>query len=103
MQRLQRTVAQFVEQHQLATSIEHRLLDLVSEVGELSKEALKASQYGRQQFAPCRSWDEEMGDILFSLICIANQSGVDLAQALERALIKYRARILETGDAQSGR
>jgi hypothetical protein len=48
----QKIVAEFVDQHGLQTDIVHRLLDLVSEVGELAKEALKTSAYGTQPFTP---------------------------------------------------
>lgn len=34
-----------------------------------------------------------MGDVFFSLICAANATGVDLEEALRKALAKYRARI----------
>jgi NTP pyrophosphatase (non-canonical NTP hydrolase) len=103
MRQLQQTVARFVQEHEIKTSLEHRMLDLVSEVGELSKEALKATHYGKQPFVAAPSWDEEMGDILFSLICVANQSGVDLERAIERALTKYGARIAGKGNPESGR
>ncbi len=35
---------------------------------------------------------EEMGDVLFVLMCLANQAGVDLGQALEQVLKKARTR-----------
>ena len=41
MTELQKIVAEFVDQHGLHMDVIHRLLDLVSEVGELAKEALK--------------------------------------------------------------
>ena len=102
MKELQQVVADFVEQNQLETSIEHRLLDLVSEVGELSKEALKASAYGAGDFKPTMAWAEELGDVLFSLICVANTSGVDLEKALKSVLAKYRARLSSRGSPESG-
>ena len=39
-----------------------------------------------------RSLDEEMADILFVLICLANQTGVDLNDALEKSLEKKTQR-----------
>jgi NTP pyrophosphatase (non-canonical NTP hydrolase) len=102
LEELQRVVADFVEQNQLETNLEHRLLDLVSEVGELSKEALKASAYGAGDFKPTTAWAEELGDVLFSLICVANTSGVDLEEALKSVLSKYRFRMSSKGSPESG-
>lgn len=44
----QTVVARFVESNDLEISVPARLLDLVSEVGELAKEVLKATRYGRE-------------------------------------------------------
>jgi hypothetical protein len=46
MSTLQRTVASFVEEEGIEAPVEARILDLASEVGELFKEALKATNYG---------------------------------------------------------
>ena len=63
-QTTQQKVAAFVARHNLQTTPETRLLDLASEVGELAKEALKSSAYGRQPAAPAgTAWQQEMGDV----------------------------------------
>jgi NTP pyrophosphatase (non-canonical NTP hydrolase) len=52
---------------------------LMEEVGELAR--IMARKYGEQSFKEGESADnigEEMADILFVLICLANQTGVDL-------------------------
>ncbi len=99
----QRAVADFVAAHGLETSTEARLLDLVSEIGELAKEALKATGYGRGAFAPTEAWAGELGDTLFSLICLANGTGVDLEATLRAALEKYERRLALRGEVGSGR
>lgn len=93
LQTLQHHVAEFVRENHLETDIESRLLDLAAEVGELAKEALLSTAYGRRDFAPTAAWAAEMGDVLFALICLANTSEVDLAAALHDASAKYRARL----------
>ena len=98
----QARVAQFVKEHHLETKVEARLLDLVSEVGELSKEALKSSTYGNDKFEVNGDWDAELADAFFSLIALANQTDVDMDKALEKALEKYRQRLENTGDSGSG-
>jgi NTP pyrophosphatase (non-canonical NTP hydrolase) len=80
-----------------------RLLDLVSEVGELAKEALKTSAYGTQPFLPTTAWTEELGDVLFALLCVAHASEVDVEEALKRVIEKYRDRLSSGGSASSER
>lgn len=100
---IQRRVAGFVEEYGLEAPVQVRVLDLISEVGELSKEVLKATDYGREPFQKPQNWDDELGDVSFSLVCIANSTGVDLEGALDGALEKYRERLTGWGDMGSGR
>ena len=97
----QAEVARFVAEYDLEASETSRMLDLVSEVGELAKEILQGSDYGAVTVALPATWPLEMGDTLFALICLANATEVDLAQALARAMAKYRARLEATGEAGS--
>jgi len=62
---------------------------LMEEVGELAR--LIARHYGEQSFkqgenTSSEAIGEEMADILFVLLCLANQTGVDLAAAFQRKL-----------------
>ncbi len=45
----------------------------------------------------------ELGDVLFSLACVANLTGVDLETALKHALEKYYSRLEKSSNAGSGR
>jgi NTP pyrophosphatase (non-canonical NTP hydrolase) len=103
MKELQNRVAQFVNEHQLEAPPESRLLDLVSELGELAKEVLKGSEYGAAPFRQTPDWQSELGDVFFSLVCLANSTEVDLEAALETVLEKYKTRLDGKGDASSGR
>ncbi len=98
----QDAVLRFVETHHLEVAVPYRLIDLASEVGELAKEALEATSYDRAPFEPTEGWPGELADALFSLICLANSTGVDLQAALAAALEKYERRLETTGDAGSG-
>ena len=82
---IQRTVAEFVKANELSTDVPSRVLDLVSEIGELSKILLRGTGYGTTGFRPSEEWVEELGDVLFSLICVANSTGVDLETSLRTA------------------
>lgn len=77
----------------MSNSIEHRVLDIVSEIGELSKEILKASNYGKNSYVSNEKIKLELGDVLFSLITLANLLDVNLDAALEAVFKKYEKRI----------
>ena len=97
MNNLQKTVNEFVTQYYLSTSAEMRYIDLVTEVGELGKELLKGSNYGTEPFRPGENTVSELGDVFFSLICIANTLEIDMEGALRASIEKYRKRFSETG------
>lgn len=62
---------------------------LSEEVGEVAR--IIARQYGEQSFKESdknKDLADELADVLFVLICLANQTGVDLTQALEKNLEK---------------
>lgn len=66
---------------------------LTEEVGEVAR--LIARQYGEQSFKKSDEGQElgdELADVLFVLICLANQTGVDLTQALTANLAKKTLR-----------
>lgn len=65
---------------------------LTEEVGELAR--IVASKYGEQSFKEGENTDPaaEMADILWALICLANQTGVDLNEALEASFRKKTLR-----------
>jgi len=66
---------------------------LTEEVGEVAR--IISRKYGEQSY---KESDEEVNladefaDVLFVLICLANQTGVDLTEALERNLLKKETR-----------
>ncbi len=69
------------------------LAQLVEEVGELSR--IMSRKFGDQSCKPGESTDsldDELADILFVLICLANQTGVDLTAALQKNLEKKTQR-----------
>lgn len=65
---------------------------LTEEVGELAR--IMARRYGDQSFKAGEPTDpaDEMADVLWVLLCLANQTGVDLAEALRRNIEKKTAR-----------
>ena len=93
MNKVQRKVQLFCKKNNLSNSIEHRVLDIISEIGELSKEILKASNYGKSSYVSNEKIKLELGDVLFSLITLANSLDVNLDAALEAVFKKYEKRI----------
>jgi len=66
---------------------------LMEEVGEVAR--IMARKYGEQSFKPSdKEVDlaDEMADVLFVLICLANQTGIDLTAALQKNLDKKTKR-----------
>ena len=72
MKEIQNKVKEFCERYGLECPTEVRVLDLVSELGELAKEIIKSTNYGRKQFEFRDEIKTELGDVLFSLIMLAN-------------------------------
>lgn len=65
---------------------------LTEEVGELAR--IFARRYGDQSFKEGEPTDpaDEMADVLWVLLCLANQTGVDLTEALKRNFEKKTSR-----------
>lgn len=65
---------------------------LTEEVGELAR--VMARKYGDQSFKPGEreNLSEEMADVLWVLLCLANQTGVDLTEAFRQSVAKKTAR-----------
>ena len=66
---------------------------LMEEVGEVAR--IMSRKYGEQSFKKSDEavdLGDEMADVLFVLICLANQTGIDLTSALEKNLVKKNIR-----------
>lgn len=66
---------------------------LTEEVGEVAR--IISRKYGDQSFKKSdegKELGDELADVLFVLICIANQTGVDLTEALKKNLDKKTSR-----------
>lgn len=70
-----------------------RLLDITSELGELSKELLKATNYGTNDFVITEDFKMEFGDLLYALLSLANETGIDAEESLNTVIEKYSNRL----------
>jgi len=69
------------------------LAQLVEEVGEVAR--IMSRTYGDQSFKKSdedKSLSEELADVLFVLICIANQTGINLTEAFWKGMEKRNSR-----------
>jgi NTP pyrophosphatase (non-canonical NTP hydrolase) len=96
-------VKRFVTQNQLDYSVEARMLDLISEFGELSKEVLKNTNYVIDPFEANAKCVEGFGDVYFSLLALAEAANIDLDKALHKAVEQYAVRISAAGGLGDGK
>jgi len=85
----QSTVDQWIKQYGVRYfDIKTNMIVLTEEVGELAK--VIARQYGEQSLKQGEELNlsEELADVLWVLICIANQTGTDLTEALRQNIVK---------------
>ena len=87
---LQKTVDDWIKEHGVRYFNElTNTAILMEEVGELAR--IMSRKYGEQSFKAgedATSLADEMADVLFVLTCMANQTGVDLTDALKKNLEK---------------
>lgn len=89
----QRLVDQWIRQYGVRYFSElTNMACLTEEVGELAR--IMARRYGDQSFKEGEPQDpsDEMADVLWVLLCLANQTGVDLTEALRKSIEKKTRR-----------
>jgi NTP pyrophosphatase (non-canonical NTP hydrolase) len=89
----QQRATEFAQKHNLLHPPGVFALDLASEVGEVAKEILLATDYGQRPFQSQPNLAAELGDVLYSLCLLASSAGVDLETALDAVLVKYTQRL----------
>ena len=100
-----KNVVDFLVKSKTDTTALIRLADISSELGEVSKEVLKASGYGRNTpiLKDTASFKEEYGDLLFAVLALGVENDVDPSEALEIVLNKYNKRLETKGHIGSGK
>ncbi|MBC7865597.1 MAG: nucleotide pyrophosphohydrolase [Bacteroidia bacterium] len=90
----QKTVDRWIKKHGVRYFNElTNMAMLTEEVGEVAR--IIARRYGEQsekESDKVKDLGDEMADVLFVLICLANQTGVDLEKALKKNLKKKTTR-----------
>ena len=93
LEELQKTVDQWVKEYGVRYFNELTNMALLTEeVGEVAR--IMARTYGEQSAKENEKLDlaDELSDVLWVLTCIANQTGVDLTEAVQRNIEKKTAR-----------
>jgi len=98
---MQKIAEDFINKYQLHSDESTRYIDLVSEVGELGKEIIKSTNYGKKDFEKNNLVKDEIGDCIFSLLALCYELGIDAQEALNSSLSKYEARFTSKGDIGS--
>ena len=92
MRELQRIVTDAADRLSLHGTAPTMLLDLQVRLGALAAEVLHVTENGRRPFRPSPSWEPALGDLAFTLINLADQTGVDLDRAVRIAVDRlYRS------------
>ena len=90
----QKKVDQWIKEHGVRYFSElTNMAILTEEVGEVAR--IISRQYGEQSFKKSdkdKELSDELADVLFVLVCLANQTGVDLSKAFEKNLEKKTKR-----------
>ncbi len=89
----QEIVKKFVKENDLESSIESRLIDLVSKLGELAKEINLSSNYGKTSINKSDRLLEELGDVYYSLLTVAEYFDEDISVLLKKVIEKYQKRL----------
>ena len=94
-------VRQFVEQRNWRTPPSDVLIHLVEEIGEVARNVLILKNYGGQHVEGAKKMniDEELADVLYLLLKLANECNVDLSSAFESKMVKNAQRF--PADAQN--
>lgn len=95
--KIQREIKEYCAEYSISSPVEHRVLDLASEVGEVAKEVLKMSDYGNKPLEKNSEIESEIGDVFFTLLVLSNQLDIKLDNALEIVLNKYNKRLIKGG------
>ena len=89
--------------HKEPMPVHARLCDISSEMGELQKEYLKASNYGTGEFTLTYDFKEEFGDVLYALLSLANETNINCEESLDIVLNKMQERMNKKNTMGSGR
>src|SRR5690349_6072905 len=85
---LQTTVTNAIDRLDLHATAPTLLLELQGRLGKLGAEALRLTANGRRPFRPDVHWGDALGNLMFTVLSLADQTGVDLNDAVTAAITR---------------
>lgn len=86
-------VKNFVDERNWHTSASDILIHMVEELGEVARNVLKMKNYGGRHTSESENnMDEELADVFYLLLKLANEANVDLGSAFEAKMEKNSRR-----------
>lgn len=85
---------EFIAQHNLETQPAFSLLDVMAELGDVARELLKSTDYGRHpETADSTQMREAIGDLMFSVAYLSTLYDVDPEAALWESVRKFESKL----------
>ncbi|WP_375487602.1 hypothetical protein [uncultured Jatrophihabitans sp.] len=81
---LQETVARSADTADLHANVPTLLLELQTMLGSLTATVTEGTARGRRPFRPGEDWAPRLGELAYGVFLLADQTGVDAAQAVQR-------------------
>lgn len=100
MTSLELMVVEFNQKRGFTVDRNLRALDLSSEVGEVCKLAFSAGVGNKFEIS---EWEDELGDVLYSLLSLMSNLDINAEKALCKVLEKYKVRITDRNSMESGK
>ncbi len=96
MSDLQQVVAASGDAADMHATVPTLLLELQSLLGSLTATVTAATDRGRRPFRPTPDWPARLGDLAYGVYLLADQTGVDVAQAVTSTANQLQARAQQT-------
>jgi hypothetical protein len=102
MSDVQARVAQSADAADMHATVPTLLLELQSLLGTLTATVTTESDRGRRPFRPGPNWSQRLGELAYGVYLLADQSGVDVAKAVELTAqhLELRGRQTKAADQQ---
>ena len=91
MGEVQRLVAHSSDASGLHATAPALLLELQTQLGILAATATRATERGRRPFRPTSDWAGRLGELAYAVYLLADQTGVDIAQAVSNTAANLHA------------
>lgn len=93
-------MAQSADAAELHAPVPTLLLELQTLIGALAATVTNATERGRRPFRPGPDWTSRLGELAYGVFLLADQSGVDIAQAVDATAqhLEHRGRQAKAAD-----